>query len=315
MGERGAAVSTSEDVSWDTLRRIIRQWAGNGVDIAEIRHLHGGAVSNTLGLTLDDGRKAVLKISPHRVDRSLVREAQQLNHLRFLGVPVPTVYQWRLADLDEPDSYVLMEFVEGVDLAQAKEQLSRAEFDAVQEDLARIVVTMHRQVGKAYMRVGATGTDGAEFSSWPAFFRGVYDGMWRELEKDPHTTAACRKHFNKVHDRLETLLAHDDQPRLVHWDLWTANVLVGPNGKVGAILDPVCKYAHAEAELAYLELFQTVTPAFMKAYRRELPVSPDYEKRRRDVYQLYFLMDHAAFFGGPYHEKLAAAAAKVAATL
>lgn len=307
-------MSTSEDVSWETLRKIVRQWAGPRVDIEEIRHLHGGAVSNTLGLKLDNGQRAVLKISPHRVDRSLVREAQQLNHLRFLGVPVPTVYQWRLADLDEPDSYLLMEFVPGVDLAQARETLSRAEFDAVQEDLARIVTTMHRQVGKAYMRVGATGEDGAEFASWPVFFHRVYDGIWRELEKDPHTSAACRKHFNRVHDRLEALLAHDDQPRLVHWDLWTANVLVA-GGKVGAILDPVCKYAHAEAELAYLELFQTVTPAFMKAYRRELPISSEYERRRRDVYQLYFLMDHAAFFGGAYHEKLAASAAAVAAKL
>lgn len=307
-------MSTSDDVSWDTLRRIVRQWAGSKLDIEEIRHLHGGAVSNTLGLKLNNGEQVVLKIAPHRVDRSLAREAQQLNHLRFLGVPVPTVYQWKLADLDGPDSYVLMEFVEGMDLAAARESLGEAAYESVQQDLARIVVTMHKQVGKAYMRVGASGQDGQEFSSWSEFFRGVYDGIWRELEKNAHTSPVCRKHFNRVHDRLDKLLAHDDVPRLVHWDLWTANVLVGDEGKVRAILDPVCKYAHAEAELAYLEMFHTVTPAFMKAYRRELKASDGYE-RRREVYQLYFTMDHAAFFGGPYHDKLEAAAAKVAGWL
>jgi fructosamine-3-kinase len=36
----------------------------------------------------------------------------------------------------------------------------------------------------------------------------------------------CRKICAKVHERLEKLLAHGDQPRLVHWDLWGNNLLL-----------------------------------------------------------------------------------------
>lgn len=305
--------SSESDVSWETLGRIVREWAGSSARLAEVRHFDGGSVSDTLGLVLEDGGKAVLKISPHRVDRHVVSEAQQLAHLRLLGVPVPTVYRFRMADLDWPDSYLLMEWVEGVDLAKVKEQASAVEFDAIQRELAEIVLKMHGQTGPGYMRVGA---DDCECGSWPAFFEGVYGPIWAELEKDPATSKATKKAFNKIRSAVPTLLEHGDRPRLTHWDLWCGNVLANRNGsgwKVTGILDPMCKYAHHEAELAYLEMFGTVTRAFLEVYKSVLRPADEYARSRRQVYQCYFAMDHAAFFGGSYHAKFAAAVEKTAA--
>ena len=58
-----------------------------------------------------------------------------------------------------------------------------------------------------------------------------------------------------MHEKLDHLLAHDDQPRLVHWDIWNTNILARTNGDgkyhIAALLDPNCKFAHAEAEIAY----------------------------------------------------------------
>src|SRR5207249_3559642 len=115
---------------------------------------------------------------------------------------------------------------------------------------------------------------------------------------------ACRKQIGKVHERLEKFLVHPDQPRLVHWDIWNTNVMVRPgaDGKwhVVALLDPNCKYAHAEAEIAYLELFHTVTPTFMKAYQQHRKLTPDYHRFRKPIYQLYPLINHAHLFGSQY---------------
>ena len=97
------------------------------------------------------------------------------------------------------------------------------------------------------------------------------------MEKSNLLPVKCRKTVAKVHARLDRLIGHDDPPRLVHWDVWSTNLLTycdeAGNWRVCALLDPNCKYAHAEAELAYLELFHTVTPAFLKAYQqgRRLP--------------------------------------------
>ena len=55
------------DIPWGMLRQIIQDWAGVGADLREFRPLDGGSISTTLALTLNDDRKAVLKITPHRV--------------------------------------------------------------------------------------------------------------------------------------------------------------------------------------------------------------------------------------------------------
>ena len=301
------------DISWQALRRIVQEWAGNSTELTEFVPLHGGQINTTLELHLSDNRKVVIKVSQHRVDRSYEREAYQLTLLKSLGIPVPEVYRWQIADLDHPFSYLLMEFVEGVDLGEAKRISSPEEFDQLQAELAELVATMHDKTGERYMRVME---GGESFPTWCAFYRSVYDPIWHEAEKDKHLPKSCRKHIGKIHERLERLLVHGDQPRLVHWDIWNTNVLTrkGGDGKwhIAALLDPNCKFAHAEAEIAYMELFHTVTPAFMKAYQHRHKLPPEYHKFRKPVYQLYPMINHVRLFGESYVKPLMAALEKCA---
>src|SRR5687768_14529072 len=92
------------DISWDVLRHIVHDWAGSSADLREFAPLEGGSVSTTLALTLADGRKAVLKLTPHRVDRAHADEALQLELLKDVGLPVPEVYGWTVGSLDRPFS-------------------------------------------------------------------------------------------------------------------------------------------------------------------------------------------------------------------
>ncbi len=68
----------SLDISWPVLRKIVRDWAGESVELAEVARLCGGTISTALCLTLADGNRAVLKITPHRVDRTYEDEKHQL---------------------------------------------------------------------------------------------------------------------------------------------------------------------------------------------------------------------------------------------
>src|SRR5688572_31661353 len=104
------------DISWQSLRRIVQDWVGQTAELAEVKPLAGGSVNTTLLIQTRAGEKAVLKVSPHRVNRELERESQQLALLRDIGLPVPRVYAQRTASLDSPDSYLLMEYIEGHDL-------------------------------------------------------------------------------------------------------------------------------------------------------------------------------------------------------
>src|SRR4051794_40317996 len=57
------------DISWQVLRQIIKDWAGDTAQIAEVRPLDGGCINTTLCITTDTNDRAVLKIAPHRVNR------------------------------------------------------------------------------------------------------------------------------------------------------------------------------------------------------------------------------------------------------
>ncbi len=174
-----------------------------------------------------------------------------------------------------------------------------------------MMARLHDQTDPSYRRVASTNGQSQAFSSWPAFYHAVYDGIWHEAEKSDLLPVRCRKQIHKVHEKLDRLVANADCPRLVHWDIWATNLLVAPDGdgewQITAVIDPNCKYAHAEAEIAYMELFHTVTPAFMKAYRARHKLPPEYHQIRKPVYQLYPLINHLNLFGHDYVRPLQAA--------
>jgi fructosamine-3-kinase len=306
---------SDSDISWQLLRRIVHDWAGTSAELAEVTPLNGGSISTTLRVATKDGQKVVLKISPHRVDRTFTDEAKQLMALRNAGLPVPDIYACKLGTLDDPHSYLLLQFMPGVPLDEAKRQASAEQFDKLQIHLAELILKLHQVTGERYQRL--TSTEDRAQESWPAFYREEYDPICHAVEKDPHLTPKIRKQIHRIHERLERLIRHDDRPRLLHWDLWSHNLLAQPddNGEwqITAVLDPNCKFGHVEAELAYMELFHTVTPTFMKHYQQDRKLQPEYHQFRKPVYQLYTLLDHVLLFGQEYLKPLLSNLDRVAA--
>ena len=86
-----------------------------------------------------------------------------------------------------------------------------------------------------------------------------------------------------------------------------------PVGKLGRmrLLDPNCKYAHAEQELAYVDLFRTATPTFFKTYNQSRRLPPEFHKVRKPVYQLFSLLNHLRLFGNEYLKLVMGAVEKV----
>jgi fructosamine-3-kinase len=306
----GTAMSQESDISWQVLRRIVQQWSGESAELSEVKPLDGGAISTTAALTLAGGARAVCKLSAHRVDRSYINEAYQLKLLAELGLPVPKVFAAKVGTLDDPFSYILMEFIDGLPLQEARRLCTPEQFDSVQTHLAEILLTMHDKTAAEYGRLEIE-PPAPTFSRWPEFFRAVFDPIVAEMLKSSALPVKCRKQIGKIHERLDRLLQHEDIPRLVHWDIWNTNILAAPSEsgtwRVAALLDPYCKFAHVEAELAYMSLFQTLTPAFLKTYQLKRRLPDDYHRLRKPVYQIYFLMNHVNLFGPARAQQLTAA--------
>jgi fructosamine-3-kinase len=86
------------------------------------------------------------------------------------------------------------------------------------------------------------------------------------------------------------------RPSLVHGDLWNGN-WGSLAGGTPAIFDPAVSISDAEAELAMMELFGSPPIGFWPAYREVIELAPGY-KQRRNLYQLYHLLNHELLFGG-----------------
>jgi fructosamine-3-kinase len=295
-------VTGGDDISWKALGRIVREWAGDPAELTEVVPLAGGSVNNTLLLVTGDHRKAVLKITPHRVDRELVNEAHQLNLLRDYGFPVPELYLQHPGSLDNPNTYILIEFVEGITLAAAKKQLPESDYDSLQHQLAELVLRLHDHTRDTYGKVDISGNHQA--TDWPAFYRSLHDHSVHAVEQVTEIPIKMRRKIEKLHTRLDQYLAHSDQPRLCHGDLWGKNVMVNQDDsgawKIKALLDPNLRYGHCECELAYLDLFDTSTKTFRRDYQAGHKLQDDYHKIRKPIYQLYPLMDNVQAFGQRY---------------
>ena len=87
-------------------------------------------------------------------------------------------------------------------------------------------------------------------------------------------------------------------PSLLHGDLWGGNRGALLDG-TPVIFDPAVYYGDREADLAMTELFGGFGAGFYAAYNEAWPPDPGY-KTRRDLYNLYHVLNHYNLFGGGY---------------
>ena len=115
----------------------------------------------------------------------------------------------------------------------------------------------------------------------------------------------------KLCDNLEKLFDDDVDgsritPSLIHGDLWSGNVATVSAGgsssssssAAWSILDPAPYFGHHEAEFG-MSWCASFSPQFWRGYRSQLPEAPGF-KRRRPLYELYHILNHAVLFGSGY---------------
>lgn len=91
---------------------------------------------------------------------------------------------------------------------------------------------------------------------------------------------------------------HAPAAALLHGDLWSGNYATLANGQP-VIFDPAVYYGDRETDLAMTELFGGFSPRFYAAYRDHYPL-PDGYALRRQLYNLYHVLNHFNLFGGGY---------------
>lgn len=147
--------------------------------------------------------------------------------------------------------------------------------------------------------IGSTPQANGALASWPEFFR--------ERRLRPQLALAVANGFGPLLERpgerllagVEALLeTHHPQASLLHGDLWGGNWLATTDGDP-VIFDPAVYYGDRETDVAMTQLFGGFGPPFYRAYAAAAPLPPGAELRR-DLYNLYHVLNHANLFGESY---------------
>jgi len=147
--------------------------------------------------------------------------------------------------------------------------------------------------------IGSTPQQNCPHMNWVEFFRSRRLNRQYELAAKNHLlTETRRKRLQKLIDHLDKWLPADPPASLLHGDLWIGNVLFDRKG-VPVLIDPAVYYGDREADLAFTELFHGFPPVFYQAYQSVYPLDPEY-RERRDLYNLYHLLNHLNIFGESY---------------
>lgn len=91
---------------------------------------------------------------------------------------------------------------------------------------------------------------------------------------------------------------YEPVPSLLHGDLWGGNHAATHSGEP-VVFDPAVYFGDREADLAMTRLFGGFGPDFYAAYQASWPLDPGAD-RRRDLYNLYHVLNHLNLFGGGY---------------
>ncbi|HET7757442.1 MAG TPA: fructosamine kinase family protein [Steroidobacteraceae bacterium] len=176
--------------------------------------------------------------------------------------------------------------------------------EACEERLGRGLASLHRVTRPEFgwhrdNTIGSTPQANGPLAGWAEFFR--------ERRLRPQLALAAQRGFAKLLapagerlcDAVEALLGgHRPAASLLHGDLWGGNWLATAGGEP-AVFDPAVYYGDRETDIAMSRLFGGFGPAFYRAYAAEAPLPPGAEMRR-ELYDLYHVLNHANLFGGSY---------------
>lgn len=144
--------------------------------------------------------------------------------------------------------------------------------------------------------IGTTPQYNAPCADWPTFFRERRLRPQFDLARENgHSFARA----DELLDAVDSLLAgHEPAPSLLHGDLWSGNASFTKDGEP-VLFDPATYYGDRETDLAFSEFFGGFPAEFYRAYEAAAPLDPGYATRK-DLYNLYHLLNHTNLFGSPY---------------
>jgi len=169
-----------------------------------------------------------------------------------------------------------------------------------QSRLGKDLAGMHRTFSSRFgfhedNYIGSTPQKNSYKDSWIDFYL--------ENRLDYQVKLSGDNELSRVYARFrglvpELLKDSQEEPCLIHGDLWAGNVISGPDGRP-VLIDPAAYFGHREMELAMTQLFGGFSGEFYSSYNDTYPLKKGW-RERQDLYKLYHVLNHLNLFGSGY---------------
>jgi len=272
----------------ESVRAGLAEALGENIRLQWVRNLPGGDI-NRAALISSGNTNWFLKYHANAPDGMFAAEARALTEIsnqRCIRVPNPITL-----GCDGDTAWLVLEHLELTSNGPASQ---------LGEQLAAMHRVTHKQHGwNRDNYIGSTPQHNTHCDDWTVF--------WRDYRLKPQLEMAqMAGHGHRLLNRGERLLECMDQlmdghlpaASLLHGDLWAGNKAFTGNGQP-VIFDPATYHGDRETDIAMTELFGGFESDFYSAYQAHFPLSDGY-RLRRDLYNLYHILNHLNLFGTAY---------------
>ncbi len=255
-----------------------------------ISRVPGGDINDAIRVA-DDQRDYFIKINRAELSPMFEAEAEALQLIaRTATLTCPVPIAWGRLDRT---AYLVLEYL----------QLSARGNDAA---LGEGLAAMHHCTSDSFgwhrdNYIGTTTQANTPSDDWIEFWAARRLNYQLQLARKNGHIGQLQETGTAVMEHLPALFnGYAPVPSLLHGDLWGGNCAFLAKG-TPVIFDPASYYGDRETDLAMTELFGGFSAEFFAAYRAHWPIHEGYPLRR-DLYQLYHVLNHLNLFGGHYHE-------------
>lgn len=274
---------------WDTIARAISQATGMAFEPKGQTPAGGGSI-NRAAVLEGGGRRYFVKLNSK--DRLPMFEAEAEGLAEMAATDAVRVPEPVCHGTAGGRAYLALEYLELTGTT-----------DGHAGRLGRQLADMHRHQTDRFgwhrdNTLGTTPQPNGWHDDWIAFLREQRLGHQFRLLGD----RALSGKWTELSSTLPAFF-EDYTPRasLIHGDLWGGNWSGLADGEP-VLFDPATYYGDREMEMAMTELFGGFPESFYTAYNETWPLDAGYE-RRRPLYLLYHVLNHANLFGGGYVEQ------------
>jgi fructosamine-3-kinase len=279
-------LNTDQDIFFE---QVLFRTLGRSTPPKSFQFLSGGCINMAVRLDTESQR-FFLKWNETQAPLFFQREAEGLEKIASTQTfKVPRVGGYGQI---EGKSYLLLEYFD--------ERYKSAQFF---ENLGKQLAALHRHTHTHFglehdNYIGALEQQNNWHQEWISFFiekrlrpqagLAYYNNL---IDKD------FLKRFDTLYQKLSELLPQE-QPALLHGDLWSGNVMA-TGIDVPCLIDPAIYYGNREMEMAFTWLFGGFDAHFYQSYEASFPMEKGFEQRK-DIYNLYPLLVHTNLFGKSY---------------